>query len=139
MGIPVRLRILAASPRSTSKMAMNMEVAIAHKLRAAAGDIARVFSRPERKAQFTGEDFQVDRIIPLSETTAAVIYRKTKGKVAAAFFFYRRRSQRWEWFFPTDSHVLGMVKFADVLLAIERHNFPLNFQKDEPEKQGEVS
>ena len=56
----------------------------------------------------------------------------------AAFFFYWTNGNggKWNYFVPTDSHVIGMVNFKDKLPKVERHNFPLNFEAAQESPNG---
>ena len=107
---------------------MNKEKAI--KLNDYAVEVAQMYSRKDRANNYNGEDFDVHSITVLSDTTAVTYFKKSPGdKLAAAFMYWTNGSGgRWNYFFPTDSHVIGMVNFKDKLLAVERNNFPLNFE-----------
>jgi hypothetical protein len=101
---------------------------IAKKLKAAASSAAYKFSQ-DRECNPNKEVFNVDQIIPLSSATAAVICLKNTGKKALIFFYCLKKdkpSAYWEYFFPTESHLLGMKKLERFLHNIEQHNFPLN-------------
>lgn len=76
---------------------------------------------------YNAETFEVEHIKPLSEDTACVIYLKSSGKRALAFFYYMNSSNaRWMHFFPTDSHLLGMSQVAAAKQLVEEQNFPIN-------------
>ena len=81
-----------------------MQRQVALELAKAAGQLAQDFSK--RKAEWTNEDWKVDQVIPFGDDSAAVIFVKEKGKLAAAFF-YKTRSG-WSWMFPTDGQIMGM-------------------------------
>jgi hypothetical protein len=52
---------------------------------------------------------------------------KSSGKKAIMFFYWRRdKGGRWECFFPTDSHILGMQLFGKLKLKVEVFNFDKN-------------
>ncbi len=103
----------------------------AQKLSNHADEVAGRYSRTDREFNHNNETFFVDKIRPLSDTTAVVYFKKTpSNKIAAAFFYWTNGSGgQWNYFFPTDSHVVGMLNFKDKLLAVETHNFPLNFEE----------
>jgi len=107
------------------------------KLKAFAQEIADRFSHKDREKNFNKEDFHVHKITVLSDTTASIIYLKEPSKkFAAAFMYYVNSSGgNWHYFFPTDSHVSGMLNFKDTLLAVERANFPRNFDEIVQEQQ----
>ncbi len=115
-----------------------MKYEIAVELKKAAEELARFFSQPERKAMFTGEDWTLDDIFPLSDTAAAVVYLKTGGKKAVAFFFYDGTGNKksWKKFFPSDSHIVGMEAFSKYKLEIEHSNFGFNFIHRDPGGEG---
>lgn len=106
---------------------MNKQVALELKKRAE--EVAEIFSDPNRELNTNAEVFELIKIVPLSESTAAVFYEKSSEKKAIAFFYYSRRG--WFFFFPTDSHILGMAAFAEWKADIEHENWRINF----PEKE----
>jgi hypothetical protein len=70
----------------------------------------------------------VDKIQPLSEDTAAVLFKKNTGKKAVAFFYIVKTD--WRYFFPRDSHILGMESFGEIKRGIEEYNFSFNFNEE---------
>ena len=100
------------------------------KLQNFAIEVAMRYSKTDREFNHNNETFDIHSITVLSDSTAVVYFKKTPGdKLAAAFFYWTNGGGgKWNYFFPTDSHVIGMVNFKDKLLAVERHNFPLNFE-----------
>jgi hypothetical protein len=105
---------------------MNKDIAV--ELNIVARDIAERFSNPNREANYNNETFELDEIIPLSESVAAVIFKKNTGKKAVAFFYYIGNGsvRGWKYFFPTDSHILGFRSFEFHKLEIEKQNFKFN-------------
>jgi len=89
---------------------------------------AKFYSSPDRERNVNSEIFEVNQIIPLSEKTATVIFLKNNGKKAVAFFFFKK--DRWDYFFPTDSHTIGMQAFPAYLRKIELENWKHNFKKE---------
>ena len=105
-----------------------MKKTVALTLSKKAKEVAWNFSQP-RELNPTNETFELKEIIPLSETTAYAKFLKSSGKLAVAFFYFlNNQGGHWEYFFPTDSHIIGMSCMNSVLREVERHNFPLNFQ-----------
>jgi len=103
-----------------------MKKEMAKKLDMAAEDTARAFSNPEREF-YSGETFKVHRIVPHSEMSASVVFLKDPtGKYAAAYFFIKKN--KWDYFFPTDSHLIGMRKFEKVKAWAEKENFDKNLK-----------
>jgi len=98
---------------------------IAIKLKEKAEEVALMFSDPSRDRNLGGESFDLEKIMALSEYTAAVFYLKSSGKSAIAFFYYNNNA--WWFFFPTDSHLVGMSAFAEVKRKVEEDNFEKNF------------
>lgn len=115
-------------------------------LKKVAEQAAFTFSQKDRPKNYSGEDFHVEKIIPLSEMTAAAIFNKSSGLRTIAFFYLillgeqkdpdeqepesdqrtkaqRRDRRSWYYFFPTDSHLLGMRYLEDLKKWIERENF----------------
>lgn len=95
-------------------------------------DIEFRYSRKDREGNFNNESFYVKEIIPTSDLTACVIFKKNTGKEAAFFFYYINRgmSKGWKYFVPTDSHITGMRAFEYYKLQVERNNYKENFNEE---------
>ena len=91
-------------------------------------EVGGFFSKPDREFNYGNETFKVHKIIPLSEFTAAVIYIKTPSMKKATMFFYwmRNNGGNWAYFFPSDSHILGMEMFGKLKAKVEVYNFDKN-------------
>lgn len=96
---------------------------IALKLKEEAERVAKEYSNPFREYG-NGEVFEVDEILALSEFAAAVVFKKDSGKRAVAFFYVVKDS--WRYFFPSDSHLIGMEAFPEIKKRIEIENFSRN-------------
>lgn len=101
---------------------------MAKSLERRAQEVAEMFSRSDRGGNPMGETFAVRDIVVLSEITACVIFHKSTGKRAVAWFYYirSRAKPRWEYFFVAYSHLVGLTRVADILHEIEQHNFNLS-------------
>ena len=108
---------------------MNKQIAI--QLKKKAEDVAQMFSDPLRDHNPGRETFELEKIIALSEYTAAGIYLKNSGKRAIAFLYYNNGN--WWFLFPSDSHLVGMSAFAEVKRRIEEENFKKNFMGEKGE------
>jgi len=108
---------------------MNKE--IAKELKAKAVDVAMRFSNSNRAQNFDNETFEIYKILPCSDHVATVIFKKSSGKSAAAFFYYipNGASKGWRYFFPTDSHITGMRAFELHKMKIELDNYKFNFNE----------
>jgi hypothetical protein len=85
------------------------------------------FSDPGREFNVMAETFEVHEIIPLSDQTAAVVLEKNTGKKVAFLFYYLKSNEgEWRYFAPTDSHLLGIPRFASIKEECEHHNFHFN-------------
>ena len=105
-----------------------MNKQVAKELKACAEEVALRFSNSDRPRNTNAETFQVDHIKPLSESVAVVRFLKSTGKYGLAVFYYIRTTPpKWMYFFPTDSHLLGFQRLADMKLAIEEQNWERNF------------
>ena len=97
------------------------------KLNIKAKEIAEMFSNPNRQFNFNKETFTVEFIQPLSEMVAAIYFKKTSGKIALAIAFWKNnKGGHWDYFFPTDSHVLGFRKMEKLLESVEEYNIEKN-------------
>lgn len=96
-----------------------------------ANEVARIYSDPNRQYNGNKETFSLEKVYPLSDSTALVQYLKSGGKRALLFFYYVKGGDFWNYFFPTDSHILGMSKVADFKLQMEQLNFDKNGVQDQ--------
>ena len=105
-----------------------MNKQIANELKDFAEDSARRFSHKEREGNFNNETFEVQEVIPTSDHTAVINFKKTSGKIGVAFCYYIARgySKGWKYFFPTDSHLNGFQAFLYYKLEAERKNYKYN-------------
>lgn len=94
--------------------------------------VARRYSNKNRSGNYNQEDFAIDAIIPTSDHTAVVRFKKSTGKIGLAFFYYiaRGASQGWKYFFPTDSHINGFRAFELEKYQVEKENFKYNFNEN---------
>ena len=92
--------------------------------------IAERFSRTDREGNVSQESFTVQEVIPTSDHTAVINFKKNTGKIGVAFCYYINKgmSKGWKYFFHTDSHLNGFQAFLFYKLEAERHNFKLNFK-----------
>ena len=88
--------------------------------------VAEYFSNPERELNHNKEIFEIEKVVPLSEQVGAVIYKKNTGLRALTIFLLVNKGTitRTSWFnfFPTDSHVLGLLKVVDLKSDVEAVN-----------------
>ena len=98
-----------------------------NKLKEKASEIAEMFSNPNRQFNHTNETFTVAKITPRSELTAGRLFQKSSGKLALAIAFWKNnKGGHWDYFFPTDSHVLGFRKMEKLLESVEEYNIGKN-------------
>lgn len=111
---------------------MKRDVAI--KLKETATEIERIFSDPNRKFNTLKETYTLDKIEVLSEYTAALIFKKNTGKKALVFAYHTMAQDgKWQYFFPKESHTVGMSKVGELLNQVEQHNYSFNL-KDIPQQ-----
>ena len=110
-----------------------MQKIIAKELRVFSETIAKRFSYTDRVGNGNNESFSVEEIIPTSDHTAVINFRKSTGKIGVAFCYYivKGVSKGWKYFFPTDSHVSGFQSFLYYKLEAERKNYDKNFLVDQ--------
>ena len=108
---------------------MKKEIAI--ELERAVQQTAQNYSDKSREMNWANDTFSVERIIPTSEHTANVIFRKSSGKIGVAFFYYLPNGTKkgWRHIFPTDAHIQGMRAFEFIKIMAEEENFQWNFIK----------
>ena len=94
-----------------------------------AKEIAKRFSNKNRSGNVNNESFKVDEVIPTSDHTAVINFKKSTGKIGVAFCYYIKSgmSKGWKYFFPTDSHLNGFQAFLYYKLEAERKNYDKNF------------
>jgi hypothetical protein len=102
-------------------------------------EVAQRFSHPDRVGNVSNETFKVHEIIPTSDQTAVVFFIKDTGKLGMAFFYYINKgmSKGWKYFFPTDSHITGMMASHYYKLKCERKNWDKNFIHHDDNKNTE--
>ena len=107
-----------------------MNKTLVKELKAKAEDEADKFSIKNREGNYNNEIFKVVEVIPMSDHTASVIFKKNTGKKAGFFFYYINRgiAKGWKYFVPTDSHIIGMQSFNFYKLEVERNNYKENFK-----------
>jgi len=101
-------------------------------LRSEAERVAEMFSDKARGGNHAGETFAVNEVIVLSEVTACVVFDKAPtSKQAVAWFYYiaSKAKPRWEYFFVTYSHLVGLDRVAAILHRIEQHNYQLSTEE----------
>ena len=110
-----------------------MDKKIAKELNEFSKTIAKRFSHKNREGNFNNESFLVDEVIPTSDHTAVINFKKSSGKIGVAFCYYiaKGMSKGWKYFFPTDSHLNGFQAFLYYKLDAERRNYDKNFLVDQ--------
>jgi len=98
----------------------------ATQLREKAESVAWAFSQNDRAGNTLNETFDVESIMVLGETTAAVVFKKAPtDKKAVAWFYWLNggKNKGWNYFFVTYAHLVGLEKVGDLLHEVEQHNF----------------
>lgn len=110
---------------------MNKE--LAKSLDKYAHEIAARYSITDREQNFNKETFAVEEIIPTSDQTAVVFFKKSGGKLGMGFFYHlsKGKDRGWHYFFPTDAHITGMSVAFFYKLEVERKNYLKNFKQQE--------
>ena len=95
--------------------------------------IAKRFSYKNREGNVSNESFVVEEVVPTSDHTAIINFKKSSGKIGVAFCYYitKGQSKGWKYFFPTDSHINGFQAFLYYKLDAERKNYKHNFLVDQ--------
>lgn len=97
-------------------------------LEVAAQNMAELFSKKDRPKN-PDETFTVVRRMPLSDTSAAIVFRKTPGgKLAVAWFYWVNlaRNPEWRGFFVSHTHLVDLGRIKDLLHKVEQYNYPKN-------------
>ena len=105
-----------------------MKYHVAILLKEKAAEVARRYSNRARERNTMGDTFTVKEIRPLSEAMAAVFFSKTSGKLMLGIFFYLDAQKRWDYFLPTDSHLLGLADIPRLKAEVEKFNFAFNVE-----------
>jgi len=107
-----------------------MQKQIAKQLNDYAITISKRFSNPDRVGNINKESFKIEQIIPTSDHTAVIYFKKDTGKIGMAFFYYitKGASKGWKYFFPNDSKNTGMMSILYYKLDIEKNNYKFNFK-----------
>ena len=104
--------------------------------------VAGYLSHKDREKNYAKEEFHYYDKDLTSEEAVTVRYIKDQGKFVLVFFFWRPDKSgqdipymkelggRWYWFLPTDSHVLGMKRFAEIKNETEAHNYRVSNRED---------
>ena len=102
---------------------------VAKELKIYAEQIAKRFSMPNREGNYNKETFEVHEVIPMSDHTAIIHFKKNTGKIGTAFCYYINKgfSKGWKYFFTTDYHIIGFQSFIFYKLEAERKNYDKNF------------
>jgi len=104
-----------------------MKKKLVYELHAKAEQIAKMYPNPNREHNNNNETFAVMGIKPKSETTATILFMKSSGKLALAFAYYiNQNGGKWQYCFPTESHIIGMCKVANSLTSVDEYNFKKN-------------
>ena len=113
-----------------------MDKGIAKELDTFSKEIARRFSIKDRAGNGNNESFSVDEVIPTSDHTAVINFKKNTGKIGVAFCYYIKKgsSKGWKYFFPTDSHLNGFQAFLYYKLEAERKNYDKNFIENKDDR-----
>ena len=110
---------------------------IAKELNEFAQVIANRYSMTDREGNYNNESFKVEEIVPTSDHTAIINFRKSSGKLGIAFCYYiaRGKSKGWRYFFPTDSHINGFSAFLFYKLEVERERESMLFKIATPSRE----
>lgn len=104
-----------------------------NKLISKAEEVASIMSNPERKFNINNETFELKEVVPRSDLVAHAIYNKSSGKQALVVFYFVHGFDDWQWFFPTDSHLLGFAGLSKIKLEVEKNNFNIKNFNSIPE------
>lgn len=97
---------------------------LALSLREKAEEIAEWMSR--EKQGYANHTFMVAEVRPLSEFSGVLVLNKSDGKKALVFCYWSEFAEKWRWFLPKESHIVGMERLREFHLSVEAHNFGLN-------------
>jgi hypothetical protein len=105
-----------------------MKKIIVEKLGFKIRECEKAFSNPKREFNKNNERFKCINICVLSESVALVTFEKNTGKHSNALFFFVK--DYWVYFFPTDSHELGIFNYLNnkYRLHLENFNYNKNFK-----------
>lgn len=82
-----------------------------------------------KAANPTGLTFSLEQVRSLSEDAGASIHIKPDGRRAVVFWYFTNTHSQeypnghWDYIIPTDTHMYGMAKLAELKEKIEAANF----------------
>jgi len=112
-----------------------MKKSVVIKLKNKIKELEEQFSNIDREYNYNKESFKAVNIVPLSDSVALVTLKKNTEKHSNALFIYVKNF--WFYFFPTDSHELGIFNYLNnkYRIYLEEFNFDKNFNiKEEKTK-----
>lgn len=102
-----------------------MKRELKEQLKAYAEEVAGILSDPKRNKANTAEElFYTEGVVPLSEDTAGIVYRKEPSRLKVAVFVWYANGQWWR-IVATDGHITGMLLFPAIKARAERANYEL--------------
>ncbi len=92
------------------------------------------FSQPTQK--YTNpQEFKLDKVVPLSDLTAALIFNRGSNTKTLLFAFHNGSTEgKWQYFFVRESHVLGLSRLKDAYDLVENHNFSKAYYAEKKDK-----
>lgn len=92
------------------------------------------FSQPTQK--YTNpQEFKLDKVVPLSDLTAALIFNRGANAKVLLFAFHNGSVEgKWQYFFVKESHVLGLNRLKDCYDYVENHNFSKAYNAEKKDK-----
>lgn len=92
------------------------------------------FSQPTQKYN-NPQEFKLDKVVPLSDLTAALIFNRGANSKVLLFAFHSGSTEsKWQYFFVKESHVLGLSRLKDCYDYVENHNFSKAYNAEKKDK-----
>lgn len=92
------------------------------------------FSQPTQKYN-NPQEFKLDKIVPLSDLTAALIFNRGANTKVLLFAFHSGSTEsKWQYFFVRESHVLGLNRLKDYFDQVENYNFSRAYYAEKKDK-----
>jgi len=108
-----------------------VERSLAQSLFHKAEEVALDHSEHSGERGYKDVTWDVQRVIPLSEKSGGVIFKKSDGKKALGYFWWGKNRDNkwvWRWMFPSVDQLFGMGKLQELHYEVEQENYQVSLE-----------